>query len=82
MTLCDSGPLYALVDARQQHHSRCRAIVQSLVPLATTWPCLTEAMYFLGRAGGWRLQQVLWNYFDDGLLVLHVGSGSEQRRIG
>ena len=30
------------------------------VPLLTTWPAFTEAMYLLGRAGGWPGQEALW----------------------
>lgn len=81
MTLCDSGPLYSLIDARQQDHGRCRAVVESLLPLLRTWPCLTEAMYFLGRSGGWRLQQVLWGYQKDGLLQVHPISVMEEMRV-
>ena len=81
MTLCDSGPLYSLIDPRQQNHGRCRAVVESLLPLVTTWPCLTEAMYFLGRSGGWRLQQLLWGYRNDGLLRVHAISPPEETRV-
>ena len=71
MTICDSGPLFSLIDSRQQHHVRCAEIVDSLIPLVTTWPCLTETMYFLGRSGEWRLQEVLWDYLDKQILQLH-----------
>ena len=43
MTLGDAGALYSLIDARQQRHVDCRAIADTLTPLITTWPCLTEA---------------------------------------
>jgi hypothetical protein len=81
VTLCDSGPLYSLLDARQQDHARCGAIASSLLPLITTWPCFTEAMYFLGPSGGWRLQQLLWAYRADELLQLHNIGDRDERRI-
>ncbi len=49
MTLCDSGPLVALINAGDKNHSRCVAVLPSLsTPLLITWPCFTEAMYLLG----------------------------------
>jgi hypothetical protein len=33
--------------------------VQIELPLLTTWPAFTEAMYLLGRAGGWDGQRAL-----------------------
>jgi predicted nucleic acid-binding protein len=73
MTLCDAGPLYALIDPRQADlHARCKAALPGLsAPLVTTWPSFTEAMYLAGRSGGWPMQQLLWRYIRDEALVLH-----------
>ena len=61
MTLTDAGPLIALIDADEQDHARCREALDALrLPLLTTWPAFTEAMYLLGRVGGWKAQQALW----------------------
>jgi predicted nucleic acid-binding protein len=61
MTLTDAGPLIALIDADEQDHARCRDVLDELrLPLLTTWPAFTEAMYLLGRVGGWKAQQALW----------------------
>src|SRR6185437_9663131 len=49
--------------------------------MLTTWPCFVEAMYLLGRAEGWRLQRVLWDYLDRGALRLHQLSVHEQSRM-
>jgi uncharacterized protein len=66
MTLTDAGPLIALIDADEPDHERCREALDRLrLPLLTTWPAFTEAMYLLGRAAGWTGQQALWR------LVLH-----------
>jgi predicted nucleic acid-binding protein len=61
VTLTDAGPLIALIDADEPDHERCRrALDQLRLPLLTTWPAFTEAMYLLGRAAGWKGQQALW----------------------
>lgn len=72
MTLVDAGPLIALIDAGEPEHERCRAALDDDVqlPLVTTWPAFTEAIYLLGRAAGWRGQQALWRMIESDLLVL------------
>lgn len=83
MTLCDTGPLVALIDHDDPNHARCVAVLSTLPasPLLTTWPCLTEAMYLLGRAGGLPAQDELWGYLADGLVVLHVPEAMEWERM-
>jgi uncharacterized protein len=70
---CDAGPLFALVDPRQiDLHSRCKlALPQLPSPLITTWPSFTEAMYLAHRAGGWPMQDLLWRFFRESVLVIH-----------
>ncbi len=61
MTLSDAGPLVALIDADEADHETCVLTLRTLtLPLVTTWPAFTEAMYLLGRAGGAAGQQALW----------------------
>lgn len=61
MTLTDAGPLIAIIDADEADHDTCVLALQTLtLPLITTWPVFTEAMYLLGRAGGAAGQQALW----------------------
>jgi len=61
MTLVDAGPLVALVDAGEPDHERCVTALGSIeLPLLTTWSAFTEAMYLVGRAGGWHAQGALW----------------------
>jgi hypothetical protein len=37
-------------------------------------------MYLLGRGGGWRAQEGLWEMFEDGVVRLHTpGEGEPQR---
>lgn len=66
----------------QSTHSRCVEAHESLsAPLVTTWPCLTEAMYFLDGIGGWKSQNVLWEFIERQGLELHTSSDGEVERI-
>jgi uncharacterized protein len=61
VTLTDAGPLVALMDADEADHARCvQALRHVRLPLLTTWSAFTEAMYLVGRRGGWTAQQALW----------------------
>jgi uncharacterized protein len=83
LTLCDTGPLIAMIDAADHGHAACVVAMNRLPaePLLTTWPCLTEAMYLLRRAGGMPAQDVLWDYIADNLLVLHIPIEGEWVRM-
>jgi len=43
----------------------------------TTWPCLTEALYFLGKS--WRKQAPLWNLVEKDRLEIHALKTAETR---
>lgn len=61
MTLTDAGPLVALIDGDEPDHNACRLVLNGLrLPLLTTWPAFTEAMYLLSRAGGSVGREALW----------------------
>lgn len=81
--LVDAGPLVALIDRGQgEVHRRCVAILRTLpLPLSTTWPCLTEAMYFLGDLNGWNGQEALWRFVERGALGIHNTSSAEIKRM-
>lgn len=81
MTLCDTGPLVALIDRDDPHHERCVAALGQLDRLISTWPCFTEAMHLLRRSGGHRAQDVLWDYLGQGLVELHPLPLTECRRM-
>jgi predicted nucleic acid-binding protein len=71
VTLTDAGPLIALIDAGEPDHDRCRHTLQQLeIPLITTWPAFTEAIYLLGQAAGWQAQSALWKMVQRDTLVL------------
>ncbi len=82
MTLCDASPLIALINKGDDNHQRCVNILPSLLaPLITTCACFTEAMYLLGRYGGWFAQQELWGYVADEILVIYHHNSDELTRI-
>ncbi|MFN8489778.1 MAG: PIN domain-containing protein [Caldilineaceae bacterium] len=83
MILIDTGPLVALLDADDANHASCLAIIKRLPaqPFLTTWPCFTEAMYWLGEVGGFRYQAALWRLYIDGRLILHDFTTIEVERM-
>jgi predicted nucleic acid-binding protein len=71
VTLTDAGPLVALIDAGEPDHGSCRSALDELtLPLITTWPAFTEAIYLLGRAAGWPAQEALWRMIEREVLVV------------
>lgn len=69
MTLTDTGPLVAMIDARDRYHVRIVAALAYVAwPLVTTEACLTEALYLLNAAAGWSGQKALWQFVEDGSL--------------
>jgi predicted nucleic acid-binding protein len=69
MTLTDAGPLVALIDADEPDHEVCRLILAGIqLPMLTTWPAFTEAMYLLSRAGGAAGREALWRLALSGRL--------------
>lgn len=82
MTLCDTGPLVALIDEDDRDHARCAALLPTLrLPLLTTWPCIAEAMHLLYRIGGYPAQEELWGYFSDGTLQLYPLTDADRERM-
>jgi len=69
--LVDAGPLIALIDRGEAHHTRCvEALADLTGPMVTTWPTFTEAIYLLGSAAGWPAQEALWKLVSRGELQL------------
>jgi predicted nucleic acid-binding protein len=61
LALIDTGPLVALIDARDaRHRSAARALRDEPGRVVTTWAVITEALYLLGRGHDpWYGQQPL-----------------------
>lgn len=83
MTLTDTGALLALLDRDDAHHRACLATARHLSGsiLLTTWPCFAEAMYMLGKVGGYYYQSALWRLRATGRLTLHDISSPEADRM-
>lgn len=84
MILTDAGPLIALIDRSDADHRVCvEALDTIILPLVTTWPAFTEAMYILGSTTGSAGQRALWQMHQDAHLQLldlereSVGRASE-----
>ena len=82
LILCDSGPLVALIDQDDASHPQCKAVLPLLSPpLITSWACLTEAMYLVGRRSGFRAQSLLWDLVQTQLVRIHMHSDTEITRM-
>jgi len=81
VTLVDAGPLVALIDADEADHHTCvLALRQIDLPLVTTWPAFTEAMYLLSRVGGAAGRQALWRLvFSDRLEIADLDRAGLKR---
>jgi predicted nucleic acid-binding protein len=69
--LTDSGPIVALLNSDDQFHAKIvLAMPHVQLPMLTTLPVLTEAMYFLGDRYGWQGQLLLWKIIDEQRIVV------------
>lgn len=83
MTLTDASAFIAICDKAQGNdHLRCVETLQKIKgSLATTFPCLTEAMYFLGKLMGWQGQELLWQLIENDALEIYHLSENEMTRM-
>ena len=81
MILTDAGPLIAIINRGDAFHERCVAALERMsLPLVTTWPAFTEAMYLGGTVGGWRGQAGLWTLVErDDLQIADLGEAAKSR---
>jgi predicted nucleic acid-binding protein len=80
--LIDAEPLLSLCDRRQPSHTACRALLESArLPLITSWPCFTNAMYLASSLGGIAMQEHLWALVQRGILILHLHSDIEAKAM-
>lgn len=83
MILCDTGPIVALINSTGGQHELCQSTLTSLPPrpLLTTWPCVTEAMHFLHRSGGFSAQDEFWSWLSRGFVRLIRPRESDHLRL-
>ncbi len=83
MILIDTGPIVALLNRNDPYHQIGTDATTSLPNelLVTTWPCLTESLYMLGRAGGMFAQDTLWQLIQTGQLEVRNADAIEIDRI-
>jgi len=81
--LIDTGPLVAILNRDDPNHARCVETGNHLPPgpVITTWPCFTEAMYLVFRAGGYPAQAELWKLRSTRKLILHDLAEAETNRM-
>ncbi|WP_069790444.1 type II toxin-antitoxin system VapC family toxin [Cyanobacterium sp. IPPAS B-1200] len=71
MIICDTAPLFCLVDPSQPRHLAVKNFIKNNPStLMTTWSCFTEAMYLSLQRGGWVMQNKLSNLLLEQLLFL------------
>ncbi|MGD9562605.1 MAG: type II toxin-antitoxin system VapC family toxin [Pyrinomonadaceae bacterium] len=82
MILVDANALISICDKGQANHAQfARFIEQSNADLVTTLPCLTEAMYFMGKYAGWRGQEILWLFISNYSLMVHPLDSADLNRM-
>ena len=82
ITLCDTSPLVALINRKDNNHARAVAALKTLRgSLVTTWPCVAEAMHLLHNYGGWPSQDELWGYIEDGLIEIYENSQATRPKM-
>ena len=86
MTLTDTGPLVALLDRNDPNHLLCVEAAGKLSrgAMLTTWPCFTEAMYLLYRAGAFPAPdrpRTLWLGAGAGAQAMVALHGAIQRKL-
>jgi predicted nucleic acid-binding protein len=81
--LTDTGPLVAIVLPKQRSHQRCLRVLAGVRgALETTWAAFTEAMYLVGRDGGWMAQQRLWELLaTDRLRLVDLAEVNRAREL-
>ena len=83
VTLCDAGPLLAIIDPHQgSDHVRCAQQIKELRGiLVTTWPCVTEAMHLADKVGGQSMQRGLWRLLSSNCVEIELLTKEDGHRM-
>ena len=77
---CDTGPILALLNRRDQFHQACADALKVMpFPLFTVWPVVVEAHYLIQRYGG--PADVVLHWIQAGHVRILDLRGPEIRRI-
>src|SRR5438105_3486808 len=80
--LTDTGPLVAMIDRKEPDHAACAKLATDYgKPLITSWAVITEAMYLLYQADGWRGQRQLLDMLVAGDLLPQLHDAAQIARI-
>ena len=78
--LVDAGPLIALFDRDDKHHTRARKVLaRTKATLFTTWPVVTETWHMLDFSADAQLDFLQWVY--RGGAKLHLQNDVDLERI-
>ena len=81
-SLIDTGVLVALVDKGSNEHQECLQVFAALsLPPLTTWACLTEAFYLIGKLCGWDGQVILLGLLTEKAINIYPPAENEIVRI-
>jgi predicted nucleic acid-binding protein len=70
LILIDTGPIVALFEKDDRHHTLCVEILKGIrEPLVTTWAVVTECFYLLNFS--WEVQDSLWLFIQRGGMEIH-----------
>lgn len=82
MIICDTAPLFCLVDQSQPRYLAVKNFIKNNpATLITTWSCFTEAMYLSLQRGGWSMQNKLSKLLLEQLLFLQPLEMSDYSRL-
>jgi predicted nucleic acid-binding protein len=84
MMLGDTSAIIALIDTSNgADHVRCQKIASEFRgPLVVNWAVITETMYFAGKRGGWRMQELFGSALvNREATLIHIPQEPEVTRV-
>ena len=82
MILCDTAPLFSLVDKSQTRHQSVKIFIKNNPStLITNWACFTEAMYLCLMRGGWFMQNQLGQLLIQKIIKLYPIDEKDHPRL-
>lgn len=80
--LLDAGPMVAFLDRRDPHHKACLRVFERerRAQYVTTWPVITEAVYFLGKHIGIVAQEALWDLLE-AVRIASIDAPEDRERL-